>query len=100
MFEVTDLMLNTESVPSNISYKSFKTKNLPMQNSYCDHRNFDSVTGLVSPIHLPATLLSTFTLTRRPFLVISTKCHWPSLSAREGTVIVPLPGRNKDIVVE
>jgi hypothetical protein len=35
--------LNTESVPSNISYKSFKTYNLPMQNSYCDHRNFDSV---------------------------------------------------------
>ena len=35
MFEATDLMLNTESVPSNISYKSFKT-------SYCDHRNFDS----------------------------------------------------------
>ena len=33
----------TESVPSNIAYKSFKTQNLPMQNSYCDHRNFDSV---------------------------------------------------------
>jgi hypothetical protein len=24
-------------------YKFFKTYNLPMQNSYCDHRNFDSV---------------------------------------------------------
>jgi hypothetical protein len=40
MFDGTDA-LNTESVPSKISYKSFKT--LPMQNSYCDHRNFDSV---------------------------------------------------------
>jgi hypothetical protein len=39
MFE----MFNTESVSSNISYKSFKTYNLPMHNSYCDHRNFDSV---------------------------------------------------------
>ena len=36
-------MFNTDSVPSNISYKSFKTLNLPMQNSYCDDRNFDSV---------------------------------------------------------
>jgi hypothetical protein len=36
-------LLNNESVPSKISYKSFKTQNLPMQNSYCDHRNFDSV---------------------------------------------------------
>jgi hypothetical protein len=35
--------LNSESVSSNISYKSFKIYNLPMQNSYCDHRNFDSV---------------------------------------------------------
>jgi hypothetical protein len=42
MFEGTDLVLNTESVPSNISYKSFKTWNLPMQNYYCDHRNFGS----------------------------------------------------------
>ena len=41
MFEQTDVMLNTESVPLNISYKFFK--NLPMQNSYCGHRNFDSV---------------------------------------------------------
>jgi hypothetical protein len=32
--------LNTESVASNISYKFFK---IPMQNSYCDHRYFDSV---------------------------------------------------------
>jgi hypothetical protein len=43
MFEETDSVLNTKPVPSNISYKSFGTKNLPMQNSYCDHRNFDSV---------------------------------------------------------
>jgi hypothetical protein len=42
MFEETDLVLNNESVSSKISYKSFKTYNLPnMQNSYCDHRNFD-----------------------------------------------------------
>jgi hypothetical protein len=40
MFEETQV-LNTESVPSNISCKSYA--NLPMQNSYCDHRNFDSV---------------------------------------------------------
>jgi hypothetical protein len=43
MFGGTDSVLNIESVPSNISYKSFKTQNLPMQNSYCDHRNFGSV---------------------------------------------------------
>ena len=43
MFDGTESLLNTESVLSNISYKSFKTYNLPMQNSYCDHRNFDSV---------------------------------------------------------
>jgi hypothetical protein len=43
MFEGTDSVFDTESVPSNISYKSFETYNLPMQNSYCDHRNFDSV---------------------------------------------------------
>ena len=43
MFEETDSSFNTNSVPSNISYKSFKTYNLPLQNSYCDHRNFDSV---------------------------------------------------------
>ena len=45
MLEGTDsvfnLILNTES--SNISYKSFEPYNLPMQNSYCDHRNFDRV---------------------------------------------------------
>ena len=39
MCEETDSVLNSESVPSNISYKSFKTWNLPMQNSYYDHRN-------------------------------------------------------------
>jgi hypothetical protein len=43
MFERFGLVLNTKSVSSNISYKSFKTYNLPMQNSYCDHRNFDNV---------------------------------------------------------
>ena len=43
MFEVIDYVSNIKSVLSNISYKSFKTQNLPMQNSYCDHRNFDSV---------------------------------------------------------
>ena len=34
MFEGTNSVLNTESVPSDISYKSYKT-------SYCDHSNFD-----------------------------------------------------------
>ena len=43
MFEGTVSVFNTKSIFSNISYKSFKTQNLPMQNSYCDHRNFDSV---------------------------------------------------------
>jgi hypothetical protein len=43
MSEETDSEFNTKLVPSNISYKYFKTYNLPMQNSYCDHRNFDSV---------------------------------------------------------
>jgi hypothetical protein len=43
MFEGTDSLFNSESVPSNISYKSFKTYNLPMKNSYCDHKNFDNV---------------------------------------------------------
>ncbi len=42
MFEGTAYVFNTESVPSNISYKSYKTYNLPMQDSYCDHRNLDS----------------------------------------------------------
>jgi hypothetical protein len=42
IYEGTDSLFNGESVSSNISYKSFKTLNLPMQNSYCDHRNFDS----------------------------------------------------------
>ncbi len=36
-------MLNIESFPSNISYKSSKTSNIPMQNSHCDYRNFDNV---------------------------------------------------------
>ena len=38
MFEGNDSVFN-----SNICYKSFKTYNLPVQNSYCDHRNFDSL---------------------------------------------------------
>ncbi len=43
MSEGNDSVFNTESVAANISYKSFKTQNLPAQNSYCDHRNFDSI---------------------------------------------------------
>jgi hypothetical protein len=43
MFEGNDSMINTASVPSDISYKSFKTQNLQIQNSYCDYRNVDSV---------------------------------------------------------
>ena len=43
MFEGTDSVLNTELVPSNISYKSFKTWNLYIENSYCDHRTFGRV---------------------------------------------------------
>jgi hypothetical protein len=42
MFEETNSVLNNESFPS---YKSFR-QNLEfpyMQNSYCDHRNFDSI---------------------------------------------------------
>ena len=39
MFEGTNSVFTTKSVSSNISDKSF---NLSMQNSYCDHRNFDS----------------------------------------------------------
>ena len=34
MFKETESKLNIESLPSNISYKSFK-------NSYCDHKMFD-----------------------------------------------------------
>ena len=48
MFEETDLVLNKHRVPSNISYKTFETQNLTMQNSYCDHRNFDSVKHVTS----------------------------------------------------
>jgi hypothetical protein len=33
MFEETDSVLNSESIPSNV-YKSFKTYSLPLQNSY------------------------------------------------------------------
>jgi hypothetical protein len=46
MFDETDSLLNIKSATSNISYKSFKT--LPMQTSYCDHRNFDSVNQLIN----------------------------------------------------
>jgi hypothetical protein len=38
-FRIRALVINSEPVLSNISYKSFKTCNLPMQNSHCDHRN-------------------------------------------------------------
>jgi hypothetical protein len=40
MFAGTDSVFNTKSVSSNISYKQ-------MQDSYCDHRNFDSVNQLL-----------------------------------------------------
>ena len=43
MFEAADSVFNIKSVPSNISYTSSKTWNLPMQNSYCDHRHDWSV---------------------------------------------------------
>ena len=43
MLERSDSLFNNEPVFSNISYKSFKTQNLPLQNSYCDHRNVDIV---------------------------------------------------------
>ena len=43
MFEGNDSVLNSDSVPSKLSYKSFRTLNLPLQNTSCDHRNFDSV---------------------------------------------------------
>ena len=36
------LIINTESVCSNIFHKSFKTWNLLIQNSHFDHRNFDT----------------------------------------------------------
>jgi hypothetical protein len=49
MFDATDSVFNNETDPSNISYKSFKTSNLPLQNSYCDHRNFDRPQPTVSP---------------------------------------------------
>ena len=52
MFKETDLVLDTVSVPSNISYRSFKTYNLPMKNSCCDHRNFNNVNMLNSSLAL------------------------------------------------
>jgi hypothetical protein len=41
MIEGTELTNVKQWVTSNISNKFFKTQNLPMQNSYCDHRNFE-----------------------------------------------------------
>ena len=42
MFEGT-----VKQFPSKISYKSFKTQNLAVQNSYCDHTNcVDQLLGL------------------------------------------------------
>ena len=49
MFEGTDSVFNMNSVPSNSSYKSFKTKNLTMQNSYCVHRETSIVERLRYP---------------------------------------------------
>ncbi len=48
-------MLNTESVLSNISHKSFKTYNLLVQNCCCDHKNCGGVNqpsfiGVVEPV--------------------------------------------------
>ena len=48
MFEETDLMLNIES--RHISYKSFKTQNLPTENSYqCKILTVITETLLVQP---------------------------------------------------
>ena len=55
MFEGSDSGLNTETVASKIYYKSFKTQNLPFQNSYCDHRNFDNVNQPSYQSQLPLT---------------------------------------------
>jgi hypothetical protein len=58
MIEGTDLVFNTESVTSNISYKSFRTSNLAMQNSYCDHRNVNQpLIVLILFIFAPCSLL-------------------------------------------
>ncbi len=62
MFEGTDSMFNTKSGLSNISYKSFKLPNLPAQNSYCDHRNFDSVNQVLVLVNIP---IMTFAIDRR-----------------------------------
>jgi hypothetical protein len=66
----TDLVFNTESVPSNISYKSFRTSNLAMQNSYCDHRN----------VNQPLIVLILFNFAPRSLLYavkisLVKKCH-------------------------
>ena len=53
-------MSNIESVPSNISYKSFKTYNLPMQNSY-------------SPTVITETLIASTRLIRRRGLNFSSR---------------------------
>ena len=48
MFVGTDAVLNSETVPSEISYNSFKTWNLPIYAKfYCDHRNFDTVRNVL-----------------------------------------------------
>ena len=43
MFEETDSVLNMKSVPSNISYKSFKFAHAKFLYYVYDHRNFDIV---------------------------------------------------------
>ena len=55
MFEETDSVLNNEPISSDASHKSFKTRILLMQNSYCDHRNFDSVKAMLHGAVFPAT---------------------------------------------
>jgi hypothetical protein len=43
MFEGTNSVLNNESFPLKKFLQILPNLNIPMQNSYCDHRNFDSV---------------------------------------------------------
>jgi hypothetical protein len=55
MFEETDSVLYTKLVPSKIkSFFAISLQNLefPLQNSYCDHRNFDSVNHPLEYIHV------------------------------------------------
>jgi uncharacterized membrane protein len=54
MFERTDSVFNIKSVSSNISYKILQNVEFTysrMQNSYCDHRNFDSVNHSREGLH-------------------------------------------------